>query len=175
MIDWAGSVPFTPGPDIRITKIEVTQAIQDLNNSVDLVANKRTYVRVHVSSPTNISGVTAKLTGQRGATTLSPVLWPGNPGGSITIKSVPDRGQINDSFWFELPSSWIGSGNLTLKATIDPDNTKNDVVLTNNTQEVTVNFKTTPTMRLRLVNVRYKVDAVGEFRYGIIAEEPNNL
>jgi hypothetical protein len=156
LVDWAGKVVITPGPDMRINKIEVTQAIQDLNNSVDLVANKRTYVRVHVSSPTSISSVTANLSGKRGTTTLTPVLNPGNPGGNITVKTSPDRGQINDSFWFELPSSWLAAGNLTLTATLDPSNSKVDPVFSNNTLAVTVNFKTTPTMRLRLVNVRYK-------------------
>ena len=57
---WAGAGP-PPGPDMEIDAIEVTQAIQDLNNSVDLVAGKRTYVRVHTSSPVNQADVYATL------------------------------------------------------------------------------------------------------------------
>jgi hypothetical protein len=151
---WAGAGP-PPGPDMSVDAIEVTQAIQDLNNSVDLVANKRTYVRVHVHSPVNTGNVFATLSGKRGFVNLNPVLNPGNPGSAITVRTSPDRGQINDSFWFELPSSWTAAGNLTLTARLDPNNAKNDLVQGNNTRSVTVNFKNTPPLRLRLVDVQY--------------------
>ena len=151
---WAGSGP-PPGPDMHVDSIEVTQAIQDLNNSVDLVAGKRTYARVHVSSPVNANDVFATLSGKHGFVTLAPVLNPGNPGSDITVLNSPNRGQINDSFWFELPSSWTTAGNLTLTARLDPNNAKNDLVLGNNTRTVTVNFKSTPPFRLRLMNVQY--------------------
>ncbi len=146
------------GPNMSVNAIEVTQAIQDLNNSVDLVAGKRTYVRVHVSSPTARSGVTATLTARRGGVLLGPTLTPINPGGTITVKPFPNRGQVNDSFLFELPASWRNTtGNLQLTARIDPGNAVNDPVLSNNSLVRTVNFLAGPTMRLRLYNVRYTV------------------
>ncbi|MCC6187956.1 MAG: hypothetical protein IT318_02900 [Anaerolineales bacterium] len=151
---WAGSGP-PPGPDLHVNALEVTQAVQDLNNSVDLVTGKRTYVRVHVNAPINVADVYATLSGQRGFVTLMPILSPGNPGADITVRPSPDRGQLNDSFWFELPLSWVTAGNLTLTARIDPNNAKNDLVLGDNTRTVTVNFKNTPPLRLRLVNVQY--------------------
>ena len=40
----------TPAIDLIADKIEVTQAVQDLNNSVRLVQDKRTFVRFHVHS-----------------------------------------------------------------------------------------------------------------------------
>jgi hypothetical protein len=153
---WAGSGP-PPGPDMRVDALEVTQAIQDLNNSVDLVAGKRTYVRMHVSSPVNAADVFATLTGKRGLVTLTPTLNPGNPGSDITVRTSPDRGQINDSFWFELPSGWTTAGNLTLTARLDPNNAKNDLAQGNNTRTVTVNFKSTPPLRLRIMNVQYSM------------------
>jgi hypothetical protein len=151
---WAGAGP-PPGPDMSVDALEVTQAIQDLNNSVDLVANKRTYVRVHVHSPVNTANVFATLSGKRGFVNLNPVLNPGNPGSAITVRTSPDRGQLNDSFWFALPSSWTAAGNLTLTARLDPNNAKNDLVQANNVKSVTVNFKSTPPLRLRLVDVQY--------------------
>lgn len=157
LIEWTGAANEPTGPDMVINKIEVTQAIQDLNNSVDLVANKRTYVRVHVSSPTSIANVSANLTARRGSTTLYPTLLPGNPGSDITIKTSPNRGQINDSYWFELPASWTTAGNLTITARLDPANAKNDPNWSNNNQSVTVNFLSTPAMRLRIFNVQYSV------------------
>jgi hypothetical protein len=153
---WAGAGP-PPGPDMHVDAIEVTQAIQDLNNSVDLVSGKRTYARVHVSSPVNVTNVYATLSGKRGFVTLTPILSPGNPGSAITVRTAPDRGQINDNFWFELPSGWTGAGDLTLTAKLDPNNAKNDLVQVNNSRTVTVNFKDTPPLRLRLMDVQYTV------------------
>ena len=85
---WAGSGP-PPGPDMHVDAIEVTQAIQDLNNSVDLVAGKKTYVRVHVSAPVNVTNVFATLSGKRGFVSLNPILNPGNPGSAITVRTAP--------------------------------------------------------------------------------------
>jgi hypothetical protein len=155
---WAGAGP-PPGPDMRLDAMEVTQAIQDLNNSVELVAGKRTYVRVHAASPVNTTAVFATLTGKRGMITLAPVLNPGNPGSNITVRTAPNRGQINDSFWFELPASWTTAGSLTLTARLDPNNAKNDLVQANNIRTVTVNFLNTPPLRLKLMNVQYTVGA----------------
>lgn len=153
---WVGSGP-PPGPDLHVNAIEVTQAIQDLNNSVDLVAGKRTYVRVHVSAPVNVNDVFDTLSGRRGFVSLTPVLNPGNPGSDITVRPSPDRGQLNDSFWFELPSSWATAGSLTLTARIDPNNAKNDLVLGDNVRTTTVTFQSPATLQLRIVNVQYTV------------------
>ena len=155
-LDWAGA-SLPPGPDLRVDGLEVTQAIQDLNNSVDLVAGKHTYVRVHASAPVNTSAVFATLTGSRGGVTLVPTLNPGNPGTTITLRPSPNREQLNDSFWFELPASWTTAGGLTLTAKLDPYNGKNDLAPSNNVATVTVNFKSTPALRLRLMNVQYTV------------------
>src|SRR5262249_39294167 len=49
--------------DVRATALEVTQAIQDLSNSVVLAADRRTFVRVHVSADPPVPNVTAQLAG----------------------------------------------------------------------------------------------------------------
>lgn len=146
------------GPDMQIDAIEVTQAVQDLNNSVDLIANKRTYVRVHVSAPETVASVIANLEVRRDGKPLSPTLIPINPGGDIMIDSSPDRRQLNDSFLFELPIEWVDVGLITLEATLDPNDTKDDPDLENNAKIVTVEFLDTPPLPLRLYNVRYTVD-----------------
>jgi subtilisin-like proprotein convertase family protein len=53
----------TSGVDLVADKIEVSQAIQDLTNSVRLVARKRTFVRFHVHSLTGTYLTTAQLSG----------------------------------------------------------------------------------------------------------------
>jgi hypothetical protein len=152
---WAGDPP-PPGPDIRITAIEVTQAIQDLNNSVELVAGKRTYVRVHASAPTTVQSVHAALSGRRGLIYL-PSLSSGNRSAGITLRPLPNRAQINDSFLFELPDHWTADGLLTLTARIDPNNALNDQDLSDNTLSTTVRFYNVPPLKLKQINVQYRI------------------
>src|SRR5215212_8082322 len=47
---------FTPSLDGQ----EVTQAIQDINNTITLIASKRTVVRVYLSAPSIGSGITVR-------------------------------------------------------------------------------------------------------------------
>ncbi len=158
ILDWlAGesSQPPPSGPDMQIDAIEVTQAIQDLNNSVDLIAGKRTYVRVHASAAETVDGVTAELKATRGANALPQTLMPINDGGRISVIPDPDRGQINDSFLFELPIGWADDGSLRLTAEIDPNNEKLDPDRLNNTAGVVAEFITAEPLRLRLINVRF--------------------
>ncbi|HSM58541.1 MAG TPA: hypothetical protein VK879_20470 [Candidatus Sulfomarinibacteraceae bacterium] len=155
MIEWAGTANIPDGEDMQIDNIEVTQAIQDLNNSVELIAGKRTFVRVHVSAPSTVQDVYATLSGSKGGTTLYPTLSPLNPGADIDVRVSPDRGQVNDSFLFELPSSWTAAGNLTLTARLDPANAKGDPDPSDNVSSLTVPFLSTPSMALRLYNVQY--------------------
>ena len=78
-----------PRPDLIADKLEVTQAVQDLNNSVRLVQDKRTFVRFHVHSAGGNHATSARLTAQRGGATQ--VLAPLNPGGEIDVRPAPDR------------------------------------------------------------------------------------
>lgn len=143
-------------PDLFGIAIEVTQAIQNLNNSVPLVAGKSTYVRFHVraTGPSDVPNVSATLIGYRGSTKLGE-LFPLNPSGRITVKRSPDRGQINDSFLFGLPNSWTTDGWLTLLARIDPGNIVEESDETNNQPSVAVLFSPVPPLRLRVYGVQY--------------------
>jgi hypothetical protein len=157
LADGRGGLLILRLPDMKIDAIEVTQGVQDLNNSVDLVATKRTYVRVHVSSSSTAYRVEADLSGLRNGAPLSPILSAGNPGQAITVRTEPDRGELSQSFWFELPDSWLDAGDLTLVARLDPQNEKHDPDPSNNTMGRTVSLQVTPPLRLNLVNVPYRV------------------
>src|SRR5262249_48041678 len=94
----------TSNVDLVADRIEVSQAIQDLNNSVRLVARKRTYVRFHVHSQSGSYLATAQLTVQHGGdvVTLNPI----NPGGQILVREKPNRGVRDHAFLFALPSAF---------------------------------------------------------------------
>ncbi len=127
--------------------MEVTQGIQDLQNSMPLVAGRRTYVRVYVrTEPAAMTDVTGQLGVWRGNPiggiylgTLSPVNGPitARPNGG-------DRLNLDDSLYFLLPHNWTAEGPVTLKVfvyAVDPDmpaQTEPDAE--DNLREVTVQF-----------------------------------
>ena len=127
-------------PNVRVTGMEVTQGIQNINNTVTLIKNRRTFVRVYVQSTHGapLRGVSATLTGYSGAQlgVLQPALQgiacsgtPGLGGGfnctydrTITAQVSPDRLNLAQSFLFELPLSWTNRDTpLRLVAQINPD------------------------------------------------------
>ena len=67
--------------DLVVDAIEITQSMQDLNNSVPLVEGKRTFVRVYVHSTGGIYPTTATLKVEAGA--LNQTLLPIAPGGPL--------------------------------------------------------------------------------------------
>gem|GEM_PF-2191641 len=101
---------------IELTGLEVTQAIQNWENDVVLIQDRPTFVRAHVRSTSGgVDDVTAELIGRRDGSPLpgSP-LQPANRGGNIDVLEKPDRLQLMDSFYFELPASWR-SGTIELE------------------------------------------------------------
>ena len=122
---------------ISITGVEVTQATQCINNadcfgaahttwcntadctnSVPLVVNKPTWVRVYVSSQQDGQQAKALLKGYYqdgsdlpGSPLLSQSIISAHPNGG-------DRGKADDSINFRLPVEWTRQRNITLEARI---------------------------------------------------------
>ena len=159
-VTWAithlATTQATEGVDISPERIEINQSIQDTSNSIFLVRNKRTFVRVHVKTNQNRSGVTARLTGTINGQSSGVVLVPANPGAMINLTTTPDTGMQNDSFLFELPASWLtGSGPLVLHVDVNPFHavTENNY---NNNGLTSPAFTFQPTQVLNLVDVSYR-------------------
>jgi len=130
------AVPFT---DLAITGMEITQGVQDLANSVPLVANKLTHVRVHPTSTLNVDSVQLLLYGEQGGVPL-----PASPltplGGRMTLHPGSiTRADWSQSFNFVLPYSWHVP-NLTLRAVINPNEAIPEPTYANNTISVTRTF-----------------------------------
>ncbi|UCC64920.1 MAG: fibronectin type III domain-containing protein, partial [Anaerolineae bacterium] len=158
--------------DFEAFALEVTQAVQDWNNSVVLVSNKRTYVRFHVRS--NAHGdqgpVKAALTGWYWGSNLGTIL-PNNPGGTLTVRQSPDRAQLAHTFYFDVPSSWL-SGQVRFQAQVNPDGAWAESNTANNTRTVDVTFQSTPEMNLLLVDICY---TVGGTTYHVSNQERQEL
>lgn len=136
---------ITMPSELTILGIEVTQATQfsrsnlhlpadtfQADNSVPLIENKRTLIRVYVDSGLDgfdlgrgtgvVPGVTAQLHGTRGGAPL-----PGSPLNALNqpiqvSRNAPYltvRQQWQSTLNFELPASWL-SGAVTLRTVVDP-------------------------------------------------------
>lgn len=142
----------TPKPDFIAGRLEITQAIQDLNNSVRLVRNKRTFVRFHVSSSYGNWPEYALLIARRGgnSTTMVALNAP------ITLRPNPDRAVATHSFLFELPNGYR-EGTVTLEAYVNPlDFAGQESNYGNNMATATVTFESVPTVNLVLYRVGYR-------------------
>lgn len=145
-------------PTLQLFGLEVTQAIQNLLNDVPFIANRPVFVRGHVRSLSGqpVDKVTAQLIGTRDGTELGR-LNPINPGGSIKVLPDPDRGQLNESFLFELPPDWR-TGTVTLRfegesqpvSCVDPAE-KSATNSAANDCTVTLTYQTIPIMPITYV------------------------
>jgi hypothetical protein len=146
-----------PQVNMYITGIEVTQSIQDLNNSVLLIKNKRTFVRVYVKSAgTAVAGVTAQLSAPAlGGSALLPV----NPAGThITVRTNPDRNDINQSFLFELPWSWTQQSSLSMRVDLNPYKVPLEPNYGDNTSSISVNFQDSPSLSVEFFRLNYTIN-----------------
>lgn len=92
--------------DMSVANIEVTQAIQTPTNTVGLVADKATLVRVTIGvtgSPTPVPNVTGLLLAYDQFGNLLPGAPFSPSNGPISAKTSPSRGLINDTLNFTLP------------------------------------------------------------------------
>ncbi len=145
--------------DLAITDIEVTQGIQDLRNSVRLVANKRTFVRLHVRSKGGLTWGTGRLVLRQGSSevTIKPISLPGMVAGLFTFLQAPDRAQRNQAFLFELPSGWR-SGTITVVGRVNTPPGTAEASPGDNERSLTVSFEEVPPLKLGVYRVGYTLN-----------------
>jgi len=162
-----GVAHLTGAPGVWLTDfhgvaIEVTQAIQDLDNTVMLVAGKRTFVRFHVTS-TRAAVLPlyagARLQGLRpDGSSLGTPLVPVNLN-AVQFTTPHDRGRIDDSYLFELPADWIRPGAITLKATVNPFHAVGEADYANNTIGTgLINFQERQPLRVKIIDYQFKYE-----------------
>lgn len=149
-----------PGaPDLDISSLEITQAVQTDDNAVPLVASRPTVVRVYArtSQSTAQSGVVLSLNGTRNGIAL-----PGSPLqlGPLPAPPNPSRGDYASSFNFTLPSTWL-SGNVALVATVDPQNAVAEANEANNQASASLAFTAVPALNITIVPISYTHQPTG--------------
>lgn len=143
-----------PQFDVQATALEVTQAIQDLANSVPLIAGKRTFVRAFARAvgAATAPGVTAVLyaTWTDGGTPGGGgPLVPINPKGPyLTVPSTVERANLDTAFLFEIPTSWTYHDDVRFEVVVNPNEFPPEFDYGNNTLQVgPLDFR--PSRRLR--------------------------
>lgn len=160
---------------IDLIGLEVTQGIQNWNGDVALIQDRPTYVRAHVQSTAGtVSGVSAELYGRRNGVALpgSP-LKPSNTGARVNVRQTPQRLGLDDSFYFELPTSWLsGSVELEFRG-LNQEIVCRDSAGDENDCKANVTFQQSPAAEVELVGVAWEEDGVvhapsqGDFRNAI--------
>ena len=145
--------------DFSVDAIEVTQAIQSLENDVRLVTRKTTYVRVFGSVTANrpANAVQVELRGFRGGSELtgSPLRPPLNGPQALAQGDGWNRGETEGNWLFKLPGSWTEEGILHLKAEIDPKGVYDDPTPgSSNARSEYVEFKDVDPLCIAFVPVR---------------------
>ncbi len=140
---------------VRNPGIEVNQAVQDLNNSVLLIARKRTFVRCYVQTDSgNIASVNARLRVYRGATYWG-ILSPSNSGATITVRSSPDRAELNHAYYFDVPTGWLSAGSVRFECEVNTPKKYGENDYANNVRSVTVSFVEAPDMDVWWIDIPY--------------------
>jgi len=157
----ADALPMT---NMRVTGLEITQGIQDLDNSVRLIENRRTFVRVYVESDgPAVPGVTAYLyrTNSEGGVTGGPLV-PVNPVGQQIKVHPPSlfwRLGLDMSFLFELPWNWT-TGTLYLRPVLNPHRVPPQDSYEFNTLAEDAGpftFETSPRLQVQFVSFGYQL------------------
>lgn len=144
-----------PTVDLEADGLEITQAVQDLYNTVDLVAKKRTFVRFHAHANTGNHVSYAQIKVDNG--TSIAYLTPTNP--NIHVRSVPDRAMIDHAYLFELPSIYC-TGTVTITAQLNPTTAARSVDpaesdFSNNDLTEVVTFNPVPPLDLIVYRIGY--------------------
>ena len=151
-------IKAAPWIDLRINEIEISQTVQNMNNSVSLAANRPTVVRIYARSDqgSTIRPVKVSLSGTKNGSPLagSPLVLANGSAYPTGTGISTLRADLSMSFNFQLPASWL-SGNVVLSAKVDPDHAIQDSNLANNTFNRTVTFGNVPALNLVVVPIEY--------------------
>lgn len=145
-----------PVVNLRVWDWELNQSIQDKDQSIFLVRNKRSFFRLFVSSDgADVEGVTARLT----------AYWDNAPQGTIapitpliTVRNAKTKDIIGQQFIFELPLDWTTHNDLVLEPVLNPFGFPLEPSYNDNRFSQPLGpfeFRANPAARFRLMRVSY--------------------
>lgn len=146
-----------PDIDLVITGIEVTQAIQDLDNTVPLVQGRKTLVRVYPQTTgyTPVSDVRMELDVFRDQTLVTTLTTE-----SFSVQGALARSNLDYSFNIDLPENLL-QGELALRARVDAGNGVNELNENNNEFFTSITFNPVPPLNITIVPISYTYAPTG--------------
>ncbi len=140
--------------DFSIDAVEVTQTVQDLANSVPLVAEKYALVRVYPRADLNTGQIPkVQLRGFKGGMELNGSPLPPYSQSVPVFQNGANRLLLNHTFNFKLPPLWR-DGSVTLKAEINYDDAIAELNKANNSMTVVANFNDKKPLCVEMVRVK---------------------
>src|SRR5215217_1572606 len=147
---------------VRVEGVEITQAIQDMNHSVTLVAGKKTVVRVYLSRPTGpnikVRGEIAVRRTPSGPAKLVPSLDTAQLKSGQTVKIRSMREDVRASLNFLLPPELTTEGKIHVQVATLKDATTGAPVTCDGCggTNVSVSFSAASPLRIKLIRLRYR-------------------
>lgn len=183
-IEHSATVEYDPLPDgtrIQVDAFEPTQAVQRMPNSVPLIEDKRTVVRVylHLTGPlTSLPGISGRLSaflpGSSPQFSLGAAIAPFGVQSLNTINLTQSsdlgtaRKDINASLNFEVPASWTENGAVHFALSdVSLDGCDTNFAVDGGNETLPIGyfayhtFSPAPPVRVRLVSVPYKTSSTG--------------
>jgi len=150
---------IAPVDDLAISRLEITQAVQNVGNNVPLVQDRPAFVRVYAwTTGLNPSEpVSVTLSASRGGQSLGTLyLGPG------AAPRATNPGDLTSTFNFWPPAAWL-SGRVAFVAKVDAGENIQELDETNNAFTETVTFEAVPPLDLTLVPINYTHEPHGTY------------
>lgn len=158
-------------PDLVVSGLEVTQSIQNLNNSVTLLTDRWALARVYIQAvppqgvtTCDVPRVSATIESSSGAPLRSlngPITALSEP--ASNRPSATERQQLGQSLNFYIPiGTQPTAGTVNFTAEVNPTHTRPDAAWANNQRVRTLTYAVEPPLELFLYNVRWKQFPMGQ-------------
>jgi hypothetical protein len=151
---WLSSHPCSE-VDLSVAGLEAVQSIQDLNNTVPLVAGKSTVLRIYADSgmAPEVTGVPVELKVSRDGSLL------GSKQGTLTARPIVKwdsvRAAADQGLAIRLDSDWL-SGTLHLEVTLNAAQAIQEASYDNNQMTYTLGFSERKPLHIGLAPVEYQ-------------------
>lgn len=141
--------------DLALDSIEISQAVQDGQNSVPLIASRAAMVRLYartVGATQPLSNVKVSVTASNATNQTNTVSQ------EYIVPAVPltyDRATLQSTINIPLPAAWLnGTVDFTIK--LDPENQIGETNENNNSITKRFVFQQVPSLKITVVPIRYE-------------------
>ena len=136
--------------DLLVDRVYVTQSVQTLSNSVNLVSGRAGLVRVFVRASLPAADIpSVRISVYHGATLVSTTTVAGTRSAPVTI----DESDLSSSWNYSIPGSQVQAGN-SIVAEVDPDHAITESNEGNNTLTYSEAVRSTAAQAFRFVPVK---------------------